>query len=245
MILTAGGMISASGQMIALLCPHEWAYSLGAAGTLAAAYLLGFGNMRPMSWLSGGLSVLFVMASAVAGFAQPAQLPMLAAAKHAGLIRAAISAAAYASLNMTLAIGVVCRFSQQRKENRRTAWAFGAFMALMMAVSHRLYASHPEWSQEAFPIVRALSGLGRKGFLLSAALVYLSVFTSLTAVMYALRCATQEQTDSLLLRLVLLFGLPLAVSVVGFTGIVDRFYAPAGLLCLLAVFLPLWRQSRA
>ena len=122
---------------------------------------------------------------------------------------------------------------------------FGAFMALMMAVSHRLYASHPEWSQEAFPIVRALSGLGRKGFLLSAALVYLSVFTSLTAVMYALRCAAQEQTDSPLLRLGLLFGLPLAVSVVGFAGIVDRFYAPAGLLCLLAVFLPLWQQSRA
>ena len=47
------------------------------------------------------------------------------------------------------------------------------------------------------------------------------------------------------LRAVLTLGPPLAVSLVGFEGIVDGLYAPAGLACLVLVFAPLlWARRK-
>mgnify|MGYP003440824480 CR=1 FL=1 len=45
--------------------------------------------------------------------------------------------------------------------------------------------------------------------------------------------------------MLLVFVLPAALSRFGFSGIVERFYAPAGLLCLLIVFLPLCFRRRS
>lgn len=240
LVLTAGAMISASGQMIALVWPHHQAYSLGAAGTLAAAYLLGFASLRPMSWLSAGLSGLFLCALGSAVPHSVGQKAAVIASGQGNLFRAAVCAAAYAGMNITLAIGVVCRCAQpDPKANRRTAWLFGGIMAVLMGASHWLYAAHPEWTGESFPIVRLLSCFGRNGFWMSAALVYLSVFTSLTAVLYALRCAAEQCGGVEWLRTAAVLGLPALVSCVGFAGIVDALYAPAGILCLLMVFAPL------
>ena len=80
-------------------------------------------------------------------------------------------------------------------------------------------------------------GLGRAGFVTSAALLYLAVFTSLAAVTCALDSAVAGRGPYL--RAALAMGLPLAVSLVGFEGIVDGLYAPAGLACLMLVLAPL------
>ena len=56
---------------------------------------------------------------------------------------------------------------------------------------------------------------------------------------YALRSAVEAYTESWSIRILLVITVPLAVSKVGFSDIVERLYAPAGLICLLIVFLPL------
>ena len=42
MLVTGGAMVSAAGHLVQLLWPSEWAYPLGAAGTLILAWMLGF-----------------------------------------------------------------------------------------------------------------------------------------------------------------------------------------------------------
>ena len=160
------------------------------------------------------------------------------------LFRAAGRAVAYASMNLALAIGVVCRCAQGTA--RRTAFlcsGLGVTLAALLMLSDSVYQRQPGLLGEAFPIVRLLAQFGRTGFLISAGLLFLAVFTSLAAVLCALDGAAQGCGRSL--RAALTLGPPLAVSLVGFEGIVDGLYAPAGLACLVLVFGPLlWARRK-
>lgn len=247
MIVTAGAMIAASGQLAALVWACGWADPLGAAATLTAAYLLGYGSMKPMSWLSAMLTVLFVLVICAAIRLPSEQSTVLASESSAGeMAIAALRAVAYASMNLALAIGIVCRCSSDDdRQNHRTALCFGLIMFTLMCLSHGLYSRHPEWIREGFPILRATAAFGRSGFLTSALLVYLSVFTSLTAVMYALRCAVEQRFGEGIVQTAVVIGLPVVVSCAGFTEIVDKLYAPCGMLCLLLVFAPLLKRRSA
>ncbi len=127
-------------------------------------------------------------------------------------------------------------------ETRRLSAGLGAALAALLLISNALYARHPELLSDAFPVVRVLSRFGRIGFVASVSLLYLAVFTSLIAVLYAMRGAAERRVRSPYGRAALTLLPPLAVSCVGFEGIVDGLYAPAGLLCLVAVYVPLMRR---
>ena len=90
-------------------------------------------------------------------------------------------------MNLALAIGVVCRCAQGTV--RRTAFlcsGLGVTLAALLMLSDSVYQRQPGLLGEAFPIVRLLAQFGRTGFLISAGLLFLAVFTSLAAVLCAL-----------------------------------------------------------
>lgn len=242
MAISGGAMISAAGHMVALVWPSEWAYGVGAVGTVLLAWLCGRGKMRPLSVISAVLTLLLAAAFVgviATGKGKPAAV-LWEIPKPAQLLGAVLSATGYAAMNITLSIGVVCSFGRcARRVRCRTAVLFGFLLLALLWLSHYLYLSHPELQNEAFPLVRLLSVYGRRGFLFSVLLLYLAIFTTLAAVLYGLRSAAQNYTGSPLLRLLLWAGLPLALSCLGFARIVDELYAPAGLICLIFVFGPL------
>lgn len=233
--VTGGAMVAAAGHLTRLLWASEWAYSVGVVGTLLAARFVARANLDMLGWISGALTVGFVgvmLAASRLGPGQSAALPVHAADGA----WAAVRAVAYAAMNMTLAIGVVCRCAQDSRKSHTAAW-FGLALAGLLLLANGLYAAHPELLCEPLPIVRLMAAFGRGGFIASAALMYLAVFTSLVAVL----CALDEsaRTRGPWLRAAAAIGPPLAMSMVGFEGIVDGLYAPAGLACLLTVFGPL------
>ena len=238
LVLAAGAMIGAAGELSALVWPHEWAYSLGAAGTLFAAWIMGKRSLRALGWVSGCLTALLLcaMAAAMRSVPQTESTALQGVAKPDTW--AVLRAAGYAAMNMTLAIGVVCRCSNAICVRKRCVM-FGGLMAALLYTANALYLRHPEVLGEPFPIVPLLRGFGREGFYVSVTLLYLAVFTTLTAVLCALDGAASEHVPLRWLRTALALGLPLLASCMGFSGIVDRLYAPAGLLCLLLVYLPL------
>ena len=201
---------------------------------MAAAWFLGRGSMKPMSMLSGMLTGCLLGVMGLALLMEPSSTVQMAPQSPG--IHAAVRVLAYAGMNMTLAMGVVCCCAQSA--SGFTPLLFGALMALLTGAAHALYSRHPEWMQEAFPLVRLLSGMGRTGFWLSAVLLYLSILTSLTAVLCALRCAFEQYGSSKWTAIGSL-ALPLLLSLIGFEGIVDHVYAPVGLVCLALVFGPL------
>lgn len=247
MAVTGGAMVSASGHMVALLWPGQWAYPIGAVGTLIAAWVLGFASLRPLSWLSGALTALFLAASmAVLSRDVPVVYARLSQPVMAGdLVWAGVRAVAYAAMNLTLAIGVVCRCSRRSSRSIcRMSLSFGLTLVAMLFVSNYLYLKHPELLSEAFPIVRLMSMFGRTGFVMSVSMLYLAIFTTLAAVIYALRNAVEKRVHGTTMRALATMGLPLLVSLIGFEGIVDGLYAPAGLMCLAMVFAPLALKKR-
>lgn len=242
MAVTGGAMSSAAGHMVALVWANEWAYPIGVVGTLLAAWALGFRSLRPLSWISGVLTALFLIAIVAVLSKDPPQTTLsLIKEPNAGeLAWAAVRAVAYAAMNLTLGIGVVCRCSRRsRRDISRLSVAFGLMLIALLFLSNYLYAKHPELMNEAFPLVRLMALFGRGGFLVSVVMMYLAIFTSLVAVLYAVRGAVETHITSPYTRALLTMGLPLAISCVGFSDIVDGLYAPAGMICLAAVFGPL------
>ena len=229
-------MTAAAGQMIALMWGSEWAYSVGSAGTLMAAWLLSFCKTRVFGWLGSVLSTLLMLALVIC-------LSMIPKAEGAligscgSLVIGAVKAAGYAAMNITLASGMIRRCARSdEKANQNIARIFGLVMSLMLGASNMLYLRHPQLWNEAFPIVRLLSRFGRNGFVLSVTLLYLAILTTLLAVMGALRDAVNASVSNRRLRFCLALGLPLGLSFAGFSQIVETVYAPAGWLCLFLCF---------
>ena len=237
--ITAGAMIAAAGHLISLLWASKLAYPAGALGTMTAAWFMGRRHLKILSWASAVLMLMLLLALMIC-LAQPVRSSGSLAGRPdaSALLKAAFRAAGYAGMNMTLAAGVVCRCGSE-KGNGYTAFVFGFLMMMLLLLSSMLYAGRPEWLQAEFPLVALLTQKGRKGYLFSVLLLYLSVLTTLVSVVYAMRTAAEAKTRSRLSRLLLVFVLPAALSRFGFAGIVERFYAPAGLVCLAIVFLPL------
>ncbi len=245
MAVTGGAMVSAAGHLTALLWPSEWAYPLGAVGTLLLAWAVGQGSLRPLSFVSWALTAAFIAAVLTALSADGAQAPaVLPRAPGPGELGwAAVRAVCYAAMNATLAIGVLCRCAQEHGRTQcRTAVLFGLLLVMLLFLSHYLYLKHPEWMDEALPMVLVMRRFGRPGFVVSAALLYLAVFTTLCAVQCALTSAAATRLRPPAAS-VAAMGVTLAVSLLGFRGIVDGLYAPAGLACLVLVFGPLRRKS--
>lgn len=243
MIITAGSMISAAGHMISLLWTCEWAYALGAAGTLWLAWLLSQKSLKPLETASAILTLLLA-----AGLVAAMRLPTgskvsLSFSETPDLLCAALRAAGYAAMNMTLAIGVVCQCAVHTRRVANAAGLFSGIMMVLMAVSCLLYSRHPEIMNADFPLVQLLNGYGRTGFTVSAALLYLSVFTTLTAILVGLRTAVKTYFSHFWAQAGVCLILPAAVSCIGFSGIVESIYAPAGLVCLAAVYAPLLRKQ--
>ncbi len=247
MTLTAGAMIAASGHMVALAWSHPQAYALGVMGTLLAAWLMCRGRMKMLTALSGVLTLMLLCALMASLGSLPVNTVRLDEGLSAAqLVRAAIRAAGYAAMNMTLAIGVVCRNAQHTKDHWVAAGLFGWIIGMLLLISQYVYSRYPVSSEMAFPMLALLNGYGRAGYLAGVILLYLAIVTTLASVLYALDTAAQSRIVRRDLRLLLVPGVPLAVSGIGFEGIVDRLYAPAGLICLLAVFVPMaWQQKRS
>ena len=237
--LSGGAMTAAAGELAALSWRSEWAYSLGASGTLLAAWALGQTGRRLLTWVSGALTALLAcaMLMAMRYAPEPGGVLLERVADTHALMQGAARAAGYAAMNMALAISAVCRSAGERPHV--PSLAFGGMTAVLLYMGNALYLRHPEWLDEPFPIVQALRCFGTGGFRVSILLLWLAVLTSLTAVLRALDGAAEGVVHHPAWRAALVWCAVLAAARMGFAGIVNRLYAPAGALCLLLVFAPM------
>lgn len=243
-IIMGGSMISAAGHIVALALPIRCAYLLGVVVTIGMAYLLGGADARPLTVISGLLAAVYVCAVFAVLIFDGGQEAVVVSLSHRTdqPVRGAVGAVAYAAMNLAIAIGVVCRSSGSdcRKSNRSAA-LFGLVMAVLLLLSNYLYLKYPALHSVTFPMVALLARFGFIGYLVSLSLMYLAIITTLSAGLSALRTGLEEWlSKGAACWLAVL--LPLAVSFAGFEGIVDRWYAPVGMLCLLLVFGPLLLQ---
>lgn len=246
MLLTGGAMISAGGHMVALVWDHPFADEIGAAGTLTAAWAACICSVGPLSWMSAVLALFFLgTAGAVWRFVPISQTAALLSGRTTfDVVHAAVNAVGYAAMNLTLAIGIINRCRQkEREQNVYLCIGFATMIFLLLSIGNAVFSRFPECRDAPFPMVYLLRSLGKTGYLAGAVLLYLAILTTLTAILYAVRTALEPLIVSKKLAAFCSLTIPLAVSFIGFTGIIDRLYAPAGLACLLVVFVPLLRRN--
>lgn len=241
-----GAMISAAGHLAALAIPLNGAYLLGAVGTIGLAFLLGYSNAGPMAVLSGLLAGVHVVVTiAVMVFGKENQ-PISAAitVETVDGLSGLVGSIAYAALNLTLALGVICRCAGKScRAAGRTAVLFGLWMTGLLFLSNYLFLKHPELNSSTFPMVSLLSRFGKTGYVLSISVMYLAILTTLSAVLVAMRIGLEQQLSRKAAGLATVCA-PALLSVAGFEGLVERWYTPVGCLCLLLVFVPILKKSR-
>ena len=247
--VVGGAMVSASGHIVTLLWPSDWAYPVGAVGTLLLAWGLGFGSLKPYSFISWALTAALMLAVLCALRLETLTgLPAVPVRAEAGfwtLARALLRAVCYAAMNITIAIGIVCGCAGRSGRSAcRTSALFGLMLIALLFVCNHLYLLEPELEGEAFPIVRVLSGFGRAGFIASAALLYLAILTTLVALVRALRSAVESYRLKPVPTALATLAPPVLLSVVGFSEIVAGLYAPIGFLCMIFILLPLARSKK-
>ena len=245
LIVLAGAMTSAAGEMIHLVIPLRYAYPAGLAGSLCVAWLLSKGNMKPFSVISIILTALFLVMTILAmrsSGEEPGreQLVLAVAPSVKELVKAGIFAFGYGAMNIAVSMGFMCQngCACTVKTDRR-AMGFGIGMCGLLFFSNALYLMRPEKINSAFPIVELFSAYGRGGYLLCVLLLYLAILTTLIALVQSLRSGLERTVPMKNSRVLLLFAAILLVSQFGFSGLVSRAYAPMGILCFLTVFFPL------
>lgn len=247
-VIMGGSMISAAGHIAALALPFPAAYPMGMLVTIALALWLGSVGTKPMTVLGSLLAVLFAGAIvAVMVFdAVDAKAVVLNTVTVEKSVEGSIRAIAYASLNLAISIGMICRCGNVScKVSSRSAVLFGLLMTCLLFVSNYLYLHHPELVHTTFPTVTLLARFGKVGYNLSLLVMYLAILTTLSAGLFALRIGLETKVSSKTAWILTLL-LPLGLSYTGFENLVDRWYAPAGMLCLLLVFVPLlWERKES
>ena len=167
MLVTGGAMVSAAGHLVQLLWPSEWAYPLGAAGTLILAWMLGFRGVGPLSAVSGFLTVFFIGVMLVL-LRRPGMGESVVQEQTppGGLIFAAIRAVAYGSMNMTVAIGVTCRVEKGARGCRccdRRALMTGLVLTGNFVRGQRAVPAFPRSAAGGFPDRSAVPRLSADG----------------------------------------------------------------------------------
>lgn len=231
LIATGGAMLSGAGEVAAMTVPIVGASGWGMAGTLFLAWLLSSRTISGLAWVSRLLMVVLAVLI-VLGLRLP---PMKAAAvERVNIPEAIFRAAAYGGFNAALQMPLL----QQREDlsvvkKRHAVMGAGGVTVLLLLLGNGVLLRHPALLGKPMPFISMVSHLGKPGFWLGAACLYLAILSTLTACMRGLGR-----------KLYPLFAIGL-IAMLGFTGVVEVAYPLLGGGCFLMLAAAKFRNCFA
>ncbi|MCL1963672.1 MAG: hypothetical protein FWF69_01245 [Firmicutes bacterium] len=241
---TAGAMIAAMGELMALALPVHHAYTAGVAASLLLSFFLARKGIAAIAVISGWLlpACLFLYAlllrePTVTQKAVPPALP--------GAWRALPMAFAYAAMNAALACGVLCEVGRKQSRKvvlRSSAIAGGLMLLLLVGANAILYRHADTLKDAALPMVMLARSLGPAGYWLCIVVLSLAVLTTLIAFVRTLNRMLESSLPGRFARLSwpLALLLPLAIGLIGFDTLVGDVYPLLGVasaLMFLAILI--------
>ncbi len=236
LVMTAGAMLSAMGELAALALPVHHAYALGLLATLAAAGWLARRGLSAMAalglWLLPACLVLYGLLlyrrPAARAFLPGEPLPV-----H--IWHTLPLAVAYAAMNVALAGGVLCELGQGRSRGsvaRVCCLCALVLLVLLLAANAVLLPQASALSGAALPMVLLARPLGAVGYWACIAALSLAVMSTLIAL---LRTLARMLMPVLPGRWVwpAALCLPLLTALVGFVRLGGHMYPVMGALSAL------------
>lgn len=223
---TGGAMTAGAAEVAELTLPLHGACWLGGAGTLALCWLLARRQAAAMPLLSGALLTVLVALIALCWLLPGGESFSLAAPSAVPpWLEACLRGLCWGGFNLAFAAPLVCR----RQDCPRAPALAAAILALLLALGNGLLLRHPALWNHPLPMAALFSSLGKTGFVLGSAALYLAILTTLIAVfqgLLALLPAGMAWRDGAALAGVA------GIATVSFQGIVGVGYPLLGALCL-------------
>ena len=214
LITTGGAMISAAGEVAALVTPMRGAYRVGILITLLLAWFLACRSQAGLSVVSRLLlAVLGILLCLGFTISSMRGVPVIPKGNSAVFLRAAAYGGFNAALQWPLA-----RETDSRNKGRALITS-GLIILVMLLMGNGLLQRHPVLIDEPMPFLKMLQPLGKVGYALCAASLYLAVLSTLTACIRAQR----GHISSLICMML--------ISLVGFSGVVEAVYPLVGMCC--------------
>ena len=228
-----GAMTAAAGELFALTLPLAHTRTLGALLTLGASALASSRSVRVLGVIGKILAPLMLLAFF---FCARVTEEQGTAFPPSSLGTALPELLGYCGLNVTLSIGVICEAGQRHGKNEQmkiTVIAAALLLILLLAGNAVLLPHAGALKSAPLPVVALLRNYGKPGFYLSAAVLYLAVFSTLTAIIQAMRALLPRPIPWRSGACGCLCGL---ASLLGFEDIVGFAYPVLGWLGLLLIF---------
>lgn len=184
MAATGGAMLAASGEIAALMIPFHQAYAGGFILTLVLAWLLA-GRERQMLPAVSRLLIVCLAAMLLAGVLLPANPAALVREEPDWRFGAwgILYGLSYGGFNVALAAPLLALVGDglPEKEKRRCAVLVGIVLMVLLGLGNAVLLRHTALRGESLPFICLLGVLGRTGYVLGGAALYLAVLTTLTA----------------------------------------------------------------
>lgn len=221
---TGGAMLSAAGEVAALMVKMRHAYWMGILFTVLFAWYLAHYTLTGFSWVSKGMMFTFIVLLVVGLFMPRTDAAVLSQPQA---VTAMIRGLCYGGFNAALLIPVVqAHHGDLCKPALKGA---GLMTAALLAVGIAVFQRHPELLYEPLPFVGLMQPIGTLGYYLSGACLYLAVLSTLTA---CLRSLGKRYTA--------LIGIVM-ISLLGFSHVIEYAYTILGGACCLML---LWAKFR-
>ena len=224
-LLAAAGsaMLAGTGEIAALTLPFRGARWAGMAATAALGWRLARSGSGGTAWLSAAL-MIFLGVLLACGLAQPGKPSVgIEEVTAAGSIA---SGMCYGGFNAALAAPVMA-LAGRELSGKQTSWTAGLFtlaLTFLMALAAWVLVCHGEVTDAALPFVSLASVMGKGGFVLAAAVMYLASLTTLAACLRGLTPIMGAGAA---------WGSVALLSVLGMDRIVDAVYPALGAACLV------------
>lgn len=218
LVVTGGAMLSGAGEVAALVMPFNGAYGIGIAATLALAWFLAHKTQSGLAWTSRVMLIVLAMLI-VRCLRMPAE--NAAVITTAFLPEGVVRAVAYGGFNAALLLPVMenSLVASERQKRAAILSAGVIFMVLLLA-GNAVLLRHPVLLHEALPFICMMQRIGKSGYYLGAASLYLAILSTLTACLRGLGRRWYAAA-----------GIT-AVAMLGFSGVVEVVYPVVGAACL-------------
>lgn len=252
---SAGAMLCAGGELLSLLLPLRAAYWLGFAITLGWGVFLSVRSLRALGML--GRLLVPLMAALLLLLLRLKPVQVLSISPRPSPVLGLGLALCYAPLNLALSGGVICEAAQtlDARKSRSAACSFALGTGMLLMLGTLVLMRHQGQIQSAaLPFVVLCARLGKPGFYACAAMLYLAVLSTLTALLRALwntpdaqiplfscfPCAISPEVKQRAGRVLSTLACALC-ALVGFDRLIAAAYPVLGALCGVMLLLVLAR----
>lgn len=229
LIATGGAMLSGAGNVAALTLPINGAYWVGMAGTMLLAWLLAHRTTQGLAWVSRILLAVLALMISLGLFLPPMDAVHL---QDNSITAALVRGVTYGGFNAALQTPIMaCAGDQSASARANAAHGASVIVFLLLMLGNAVLLRHPALLSEELPFVRLLEEFGQFGYALGAVCLYLAILSTLTACLRGLGRSAFSTVSVV------------AVSLVGFTGVVEVAYPLLGGGCFLMLAVAKFTNS--